>query len=73
MKKTRFADLSPRGKVGASAVIGVSLVIVAAAQRDIQLRSAEEIRGEKLAWRLVCLNALGAVAYFARGRRAPVS
>jgi hypothetical protein len=38
MKSKPFKDLSTRGKAWASGVIGVSLAIVAAAQRDLQHR-----------------------------------
>ena len=66
----RFSELSPSQRSWASVAIAVSLVLVAAAERDIQRRPASEVRGSKLLWRLVCLNALGALGYFAVGRRA---
>lgn len=69
MQKKKFSDLSPRGKVAAVIAMLVSLVIIGAAQRDLQQRSAREIRGQKLVWRLVCLNAVGALAYFRWGRK----
>jgi hypothetical protein len=43
--------------------------LVAAAEVDIQRRPAGQIRGNKLLWRLVCLNALGSGSYFRWGRR----
>jgi hypothetical protein len=46
-----------------------SLGLVAFAERDIQRRAADEIHGPKLAWRAASLNALGALAYLALGRR----
>ena len=66
----RFSELSPSQRSWASVAIAVSLVLVAAAERDIQRRPASEVRGSKLLWRLVCLNALGALGYFGWGRRA---
>ena len=57
------------GQVAASILIGLSLVLVSAAQRDIQRRPASEIAGSRLLWRVVCLNALGALGYFRWGRR----
>lgn len=51
------------------ALIAVSLGLVAVAQRDIQRRPADQVRGSKLLWRLICLNALGALSYFRWGRR----
>ncbi len=52
-------------------LIVVSLGVVAAAERDIQHRPADQVRGSKLLWRLVCLNALGSASYFRWGRRPP--
>ena len=51
-------------------LIAVSLGLVAAAEHDIQRRPADQIRGNKSLWRLVCLNALGSAGYFRWGRRA---
>jgi hypothetical protein len=69
MQKKSFNDLSSRGKVGAVIAIAVSLLIVGTAERDLQRRSADEIRGRKLVWRFASLNALGALAYLRWGRR----
>jgi hypothetical protein len=46
-----------------------SLVIVGVAERDLQGRPEEQIRGNRPAWRLVSLNAVGALAYLRLGRR----
>jgi hypothetical protein len=51
-------------------LIVVSLGLVATAEYDIQRRPADQVRGSKLLWRFVCLNALGAVGYMRLGRRA---
>jgi hypothetical protein len=48
----------------------VSLAVVAFAERDIQRRSRNQIKGSKLLWRLLSLNALGALAYLRWGRAA---
>ena len=69
MNKKSFKELSPAQQVLALVSIAVSLVLVTAAERDLQQRPAKEIRGDKRLWRLVCLNALGALGYFAWGRR----
>jgi hypothetical protein len=47
----------------------VVLGLIVTAQRDIQLRPDAEVRGSKLLWRLLCLNAVGAVIYLRWGRR----
>jgi hypothetical protein len=65
----RLKDLSPAGRLWASFLISVSLAVVVAAERDIQRRPAAEVRGSKPIWRVVCLNAVGAVSYFRWGRR----
>ncbi|MGH2876985.1 MAG: hypothetical protein ACRDLV_12110 [Solirubrobacteraceae bacterium] len=55
----------------ASIVIAISVGIVAVAERDLHARQPSEIRGSKRIWRLACLNAIGAIAYLACGRRQP--
>jgi hypothetical protein len=57
------------GRIAAFSTLAVSLVIIAAAQRDLHARAADRVRGDKRIWRLVCLNAMGALAYFRWGRR----
>ena len=64
----RFRELSPTRRAVAAILFCVSLVIVAAAERDIERRGDSEIRGNRLAWRLVSLNAVGAAAYLRYGR-----
>jgi hypothetical protein len=69
-KKKSFKELSPPQQALALVTIAISLVLITAAQRDIGRRPADEIRGDKRLWRLVCLNGLGAVGYLVWGRRA---
>ncbi len=57
------------GRIAVFATLSVSLAIVAAAERDLHGRPAARVRGDKRIWRLACLNALGALAYFRWGRR----
>ncbi len=66
-----FKAIPPKRRIPALVVLGVSLVVVGAAQRDIQARPTDQLRGPKLLWRLLCLNALGAIGYFGWGRRPP--
>jgi hypothetical protein len=65
-----FNDLSPARRVWVPTIIAAALGLVAAAEIDIQRRPAGQVRGSKLLWRLVCLNAVGSAGYFRRGRRA---
>ena len=66
----QFKERSPAQRSLTFVLIAVALGLVAAAERDIQRRPANEMRGSKLLWRLLCLNALGAVGYLRWGRRA---
>ena len=52
------------------ASLAVALTLVAAAERDIQHRPSDQLRGGKWLWRLLCTNALGALGYFRWARRA---
>jgi len=72
MRSKRFSDLSPTGRRLVSVVTVVSLVLIVAAERDIQRRPAERLRGPKALWRVLSLNGLGALAYFGLGRRSAV-
>jgi hypothetical protein len=66
-----FKKLSPARQAGLSAVIAVALALIFVAQRDIQRRPSSEVRGNKLIWRVLCLNAVGAIGYLLWGRRDP--
>jgi hypothetical protein len=69
-KSKNFSDLSPSQRLLAILSMAVSLVLVTAAERDLHRRPAAEVCGDKRVWRVVCLNALGALGYFRWGRRA---
>lgn len=57
-----------RSAIVAGAVVQVTLLT--AAQIDIARRSAVDIRGPKVLWRILTLiNFIGPIAYFAIGRR----
>jgi hypothetical protein len=67
--RKKFKDLPPRQRMIASGLMLVSLSLVVAAERDLSHRKPAELRGSRLLWRVLCLNALGAIAYFRWGRR----
>jgi hypothetical protein len=67
--KRKFGEYSPARQRTIIVVLLLSLGIVAAGERDLQRRPAEQIRGSKLLWRFACLNAFGALSYFRWGRR----
>jgi len=66
--KKRFSEYSPAQRLTITGAGVVSVALVVAAERDLQHRPPEAVRGPKLLWRLVCLNALGAVGYLRWGR-----
>lgn len=47
----------------------VSLGLVAFAERDVHRRASADVRGPKIVWQILCLNALGALSYLKWGRR----
>jgi hypothetical protein len=65
----KWSDLTSRQRVGVLALIALQAILTAFAQRDLGMRSAEELRGPKVFWRVATLNTLGAVAYVVVGRR----
>ncbi len=67
--KKKLSEYSPAKRLWIAVVFLVSLGLVATGERDIQRRPTEQVRGGKLFWRVVCLNALGAAGYFRWGRR----
>lgn len=69
MQKKSFGEYSLAGKALLLVLAAVSLAIIATAERDLGQRSEEEVRGSRGLWRLVSLNALGALAYLRFGRR----
>jgi hypothetical protein len=67
--KKPFRERTPAEQRAIAALLVLSVAIVATAQRDLQHRPAEQVRGKKLIWRVISLNALGALGYFRWGRR----
>jgi hypothetical protein len=65
-----YRGLSPAARAAVWVLLAFELVLIIAAQRDIQRRPAEAIRGPKLLWRVVATqNVVGPAAYFGLGRR----
>ena len=65
-----FTALSP---VKQAAVVGLTawnIWLIVLSQRSLNHTSAEQLRGPKPMWRLLCLtNTVGPLAYFRWGRR----
>jgi len=68
LTRTPFSQRPPRERAEIVGFIAVSVVAVALAQNDLRRRPTGQIRGNKNLWRLVSLNALGALAYLCFGR-----
>lgn len=65
-----FKTLSPVRQAAIVAIAAWQLWLLAAAQRDIHRRPADQVRGRKALWRVICLlNTVGPLAYFRWGRR----
>jgi hypothetical protein len=66
----RYNRLSPTARCALWALLAFEVVLIGVAERDIQRRPAERIRGPKLLWRAVATqNVIGPAAYFGFGRR----
>jgi hypothetical protein len=68
LTRTPFKQRSPREQAEIVGFLALSLAVVAIAQNDLLRRPASDIRGRKTIWRLVSLNALGALIYLWWGR-----
>ena len=68
-RKQRWSELSIRQKASILGLIALQAVLIAAAQRDLSARSRGQLRGPKLLWRVLTMNTIGTLAYFAVGRR----
>lgn len=67
-----LAEFKRSSPVAQAAIVGVTawnVWLIVTAQRDIQRRPADEVRGPKLLWRVACLtNTVGPLLYFRWGR-----
>ena len=69
-KKKSWKDMPPAARFGTVIIGAAQFAFLAAAQRDISRRPAEQIRGSKKFWRLATLvNFIGPSSYFAFGRK----
>ena len=65
-----YDRLSPAARRALWALAALEMVLIGAAERDIQRRPAEKVRGPKLLWRAVATqNVIGPAAYFVLGKR----
>lgn len=69
-KKKSWKELPPAARIGTIVIGAAQLAFLAAAQRDLSRRPAEQIRGSKMFWRLATMvNFIGPGCYFAFGRK----
>ena len=68
MTRKPFRQRPRREQAEIVGFLALSLVVVAVAQNDLRRRPAHHIRGKKMVWRLLSLNALGALVYLSWGR-----
>ncbi|MBO0730174.1 MAG: hypothetical protein J2P57_13015 [Acidimicrobiaceae bacterium] len=68
MAKTPWRQLPPRQQAEIIGLLVLSVAVVAVAQNDLRRRPASQVRGHKILWQLVSLNALGALIYLCVGR-----
>ena len=67
-RKQPWSELSTTQKATILGLIAVQAVLVGSAQRDLSSRGDGQTRGPKLVWRVLTMNTLGALLYFAVGR-----
>jgi hypothetical protein len=66
----QYNRLSPPARWAVWALLAFEAVLIGVAERDIQRRPAERIRGPKLLWRAVATqNVIGPAVYYGFGRR----
>ncbi|HEY6522533.1 MAG TPA: hypothetical protein VIY10_02120 [Solirubrobacteraceae bacterium] len=66
----QYHRLSPTTQSTVWVLLALEVVLIGVAERDIQRRPADRIRGPKLLWRaVVTQNVIGPAAYFGFGRR----
>ena len=67
--KKRWKDLTPTQRALVVSGVVVQVTLLTLAQRDLSIRSPEQVRGPKWLWRMVTLvNFIGPLVYFCCGR-----
>jgi hypothetical protein len=66
----RYRRLSPAARRATWVLLALETVLIVAAERDIQRRPANRIRGPKLVWRAIATqNFIGPAAYYGLARK----
>lgn len=68
--REHYARLSPPARRALWALLALEAILIVVAERDIQRRPADRIRGPKLLWRVIATqNLIGPAAYFGLARK----
>jgi hypothetical protein len=67
-RKQPWSELSTTQKASILGLVAVQAILVGSAQRDLSSRADGQTRGPKLLWRVLTMNTVGALLYFAVGR-----
>ncbi len=73
MAKKKWSDLTSGQRKAMIALGTVEVALASAAYIDLMRRPADEVNGSKGTWAaIIAINIVGPIAYFTRGRKAPL-
>jgi hypothetical protein len=73
MAKKKWSDLTSGQRKAMIALGTVEVALASAAYIDLMRRPADEVNGSKGTWAaIIAINIVGPIAYFTRGRKAPI-
>jgi hypothetical protein len=73
MAKKKWSDLTSGQRKAMIALGTVEVALASAAYIDLMRRPADQVNGSKGKWAaIIAINLVGPIAYFTRGRTAPV-
>jgi hypothetical protein len=73
MAKKKWSDLTSGQRRAMIALGTVEVALASAAYIDLMRRPANEVNGSKGTWAaIIAINIVGPIAYFTRGRKAPI-
>ncbi len=73
MAKKKWSDLTSGQRKAMIALGTVEVALASAAYIDLMRRPADEVNGSKGKWAaIIAINIVGPIAYFTRGRKAPL-
>ncbi len=73
MAKKKWSDLTSGQRKAMIALGTVEVALASAAYVDLIRRPADQVNGSKGTWAaIIAINIVGPIAYFTRGRKAPL-